>query len=63
MHRAYPRVNHLDRLLHLVAVEQIARPAGAQHLKSFTPWGNLLPLRTALPKRGSTKCAREDSNP
>ena len=39
---AYPRVNDLDRLLHLLEAEQITQPPGAQQLGSFTPWATYL---------------------
>lgn len=39
---AYPRVNDLDRLLHLLEAEQIAQPPGAQQLGSLTPWATHL---------------------
>lgn len=39
---AYPRVNDLDRLLHLLEAEQITQPPGAQHLGSLTPWASHL---------------------
>lgn len=35
---AYPRVNDLDRLLHLLEAEQIAKPPRTQQLVSLTPW-------------------------
>lgn len=34
----YPRVNDLDRLLHILEAEQITKPPGAQQLGSLTPW-------------------------
>lgn len=39
---AYPRVNDLDRLLHLLEAEQITQPPGAQQLGSLTPWATQL---------------------
>jgi hypothetical protein len=39
---AYPRVNDLDRLLHLLEAEQITQPPGAQQLGSLTPWATHL---------------------
>ena len=39
---AYPRVNDLDRLLHLLEAEQIPQPPGAQQLESLTPWATHL---------------------
>lgn len=39
---AYPRVNDLDRLLHLLEAEQITQPPGAQQLGSLTPWATNL---------------------
>ena len=39
---AYPRVNNLDRLLHLLEAEQITQPPGAQQLGSLTPWATHL---------------------
>lgn len=38
----YPRVNDLDRLLHLLEAEQIPQPPGAQQLGSLTPWATYL---------------------
>jgi len=38
----YPRVNDLDRLLHLLEAEQITQPPGAQQLGSLTPWATHL---------------------
>jgi HEPN domain len=35
---AYPRVNDLDRLLHLLEAEQITQPPRTQQLVSLTPW-------------------------
>ena len=39
---AYPRVNDLDRLLHLLEAEQITQPPGGQQLKDLTPWATQL---------------------
>jgi hypothetical protein len=39
---AYPRVNDLDRLLHLLETEQITQPPGAQQMGSLTPWATHL---------------------
>jgi HEPN domain-containing protein len=39
---AYPRVNDLDRLLHLLETEQITQPPAAQQLVSLTPWATQL---------------------
>ena len=39
---AYPHVNDLDRLLHLLEAEQITQPPGAQQLGSLTPWATHL---------------------
>jgi hypothetical protein len=39
---AYPRVNDLDRLLQLLAAEQITKPPAAQQLGNLTPWATRL---------------------
>ncbi len=39
---AYPRINDLDRLLHLLETEQITKPPRTQQLVSLTPWATHL---------------------
>lgn len=39
---AYPLVNDLDRLIHLLEAEQITQPPGVQQLGSLTPWATHL---------------------
>jgi hypothetical protein len=55
---AYPRVNDLDRLLHLLEAEQITQPPDAQQLGSLTPWATYLryedpPEPTSLDRRAT----------